>query len=224
MYHRVGRPGWRAANRGLWISPRLLARQLGELRSHGIKPGSLDELGHGAAVQNSVTLTFDDAHVGVHLHALGILRAEGFKATVFVVSNSIGGVEFWNAGQACGVEAVMDRAMLGEWLREGHSLGSHTLTHPHLTRLNLGEAREEICASKKMLEDEFGTPVLHFCYPYGDWNPAVADLVQEAGYRTACTTEFGVNPFDCARLQLQRLIAFVPLRDRFPAFAFLWRR
>ena len=33
-----------------------------------------------------------------------------------------------------------------------------------------------------------GKPIAHFCYPYGDWNEPVRDLVMEAGYLTACTT------------------------------------
>ena len=114
----------------------------------------------------------------------------------------------------------MDEAQIREWLAAGHEIGSHTLTHPFLTRISPQRAREEISASKKKLEDRFGRPVRHFCYPYGDWNPAVRDLVMAAGYETACTTEFGVNtgatpPFELKRILARyQSISFKALKER----------
>jgi peptidoglycan/xylan/chitin deacetylase (PgdA/CDA1 family) len=90
-------------------------------------------------------------------------------------------------------ERLMDIAQVRDWLAAGHDIGSHTTTHPKLTELTLEAAREEIVASKKRLEDMFGRPVRHFCYPGGKWNDALRELVAEAGYATACTTQFGVN-------------------------------
>ena len=88
---------------------------------------------------------------------------------------------------------MLDAVQIREWLAAGHDIGSHTLSHPHLTQLPTERAREEISASKKLLEDLFGRPIEHFCYPYGALNPTVRNLVIEAGYRTACTTEPGGN-------------------------------
>ena len=53
------------------------------------------------------------------------------------------------------------------------------------------QVRTEIFDSKKLLEDRFGREVKHFCYPYGDYNEAIRDLVGEAGYASATTVEFG---------------------------------
>jgi peptidoglycan/xylan/chitin deacetylase (PgdA/CDA1 family) len=104
----------------------------------------------------------------------------------------------------------MDHAEIREWLAAGHEIGSHSCTHPHLSRIPLPQAREEITASKKKLEDLFGRPVEHFCYPYGDRNDAVVDLVREAGYRTACTMDFGVNTVATSPLALRRILARHP--------------
>ena len=81
------------------------------------------------------------------------------------------------------------------------------MTHPFLTQIPLAQAREEISASKKKLEDFFGVPVRHFCYPYGACNQAICDLARAAGYATACTTESGVNPAGTNPWQLQRVTA-----------------
>jgi hypothetical protein len=60
------------------------------------------------------------------------------------------------------------------------------------------------------MEDLFQRPVEHFCYPYGDWNPAVRDLVGEAGFRTATTVDFGVNQAETNLLSLTRITARYP--------------
>jgi len=110
-------------------------------------------------------------------------------------------------------EPLMDEAQIRQWLQAGHAIGSHTLTHARVTRLSVRDAREEIFASKKKLEDTFGVAIEHFCYPYGDWNEAVRDLVAEAGYRTACTTAFGVNTPATPPLALRRLAVRYPTRS-----------
>jgi len=101
----------------------------------------------------------------------------------------------------------MDETEIRDWLAAGHGLGSHTLSHPWLTKITPAEAREQITASKKLLEDRFGRRIDHFCYPYGDHNAQVADLVAEAGYQTACTTVAGINLASTPRYELKRFTA-----------------
>jgi peptidoglycan/xylan/chitin deacetylase (PgdA/CDA1 family) len=100
----------------------------------------------------------------------------------------------------------MDDKQVGAWLGAGHQIGCHSMTHRNLRHVSPADAREEIIASKKLLEDRFGVEVRHFCYPYGSWSPAVRDLVQKAGYATACTMRFGVNPPTVDRFKLRRII------------------
>jgi len=107
----------------------------------------------------------------------------------------------------------MDDAQVLNWLAAGHQIGSHTRTHPWLTRLPRAAAREEIASSKKALEDRFSVAVEHFCYPYGDWNESVRDLVVAAGYKTACTTEPGVNTAADSPFALKRFTARYPSRN-----------
>src|SRR5262249_59994971 len=112
-------------------------------------------------------------------------------AIEFLPVNFLGKSNEWDVGRGEASERIMDCAQVRDWLAVGHDIGSHTLTHPFLTRLAHDQAREEIRASKRKLEDLFGRAIEHFCYPYGDCNAAVRDWVMEAGYRTASTTEFG---------------------------------
>jgi peptidoglycan/xylan/chitin deacetylase (PgdA/CDA1 family) len=55
-------------------------------------------------------------------------------------------------------------------------------------------ARQEIAASKSVIEERLGRPVRHFAYPVGDPTSAGARefrLAREAGFATAVTTRPG---------------------------------
>jgi peptidoglycan/xylan/chitin deacetylase (PgdA/CDA1 family) len=93
--------------------------------------------------------------------------------------------------------------------RSGVEFGAHTRTHPILSKmLDTRELRDEIIGSKKRIEEELSLPVFHFCYPNGradDINDAVVAVVQDANFRTAVTTEGGLNLEFSNRLLLRRI-------------------
>ena len=167
---------------------------------------------HGLPARR-VVLTFDDGFRNAFQNALAPLAQKQFRAIQFLVVNCIGKFNQWDLRDGEAQEPLMDTAQVGEWLRAGHRIGSHSLSHPRLTRLSLRDAQEEISASKKKLEDTFGVAVEDFCYPFGDWNEAVRDLVMEAGYRTACTTDYGVNSPATSPLELRRITVRHPTRS-----------
>jgi len=248
-YHHVGPRARGARLKGLYVSPKLFARQVQELAEAGFSTRSLAEFstesklgkpmtaerfslspaeaeragvrGKAGTIQilpavktpSRVWLTFDDGFEDVFNHALPVLSGRGFRGIVFLVSNLLGKTNEWQQRAGDITEPLMVEAQLREWLAAGQEIGSHTQTHPHLTQLPPAEAREEITASKKALEDKFEIAIEHFCYPYGDWNDKVRELVREAGYRTACTTEFGVNTRSAPRLELKRITARYPSRN-----------
>lgn len=77
----------------------------------------------------------------------------------------------------------------------GHTVGSHTLSHPNLAQIAVAEAEHELRESRARLTAELGTPVLHFSYPNPildpHWTPATSELVAKAGYESAVTSEAG---------------------------------
>jgi peptidoglycan/xylan/chitin deacetylase (PgdA/CDA1 family) len=207
-YHVVGPRPWRVRLKGLYVSPGLFDRQLAELRRADFTLPAYDRASETALPTEPVALiSMDDATRKTGEYATPILARHGARAIQFVVADLIGRTNAWQTAQGEAEEPLMDGAQLQDWLDAGHSLGSHTLTHPWLTRIPLDRAREEISASKKTLEDRFGRRIEHFCYPYGDHNPAILDLVAEAGYRTACTTQPGINTPETPRLALRRVTA-----------------
>ena len=70
-------------------------------------------------------------------------------------------------------------------------IGSHSITHPLLSKQPLEVQKREIAVSKRYLEDILGHSVNSFSYPYGGEDAAdenTEKIVREAGYEMACCT------------------------------------
>jgi peptidoglycan/xylan/chitin deacetylase (PgdA/CDA1 family) len=87
----------------------------------------------------------------------------------------------------------------------GVEIGSHTLTHPILTRVADEQLRWELRQSRARLEDQLQRPVDLFCYPNGNYDERVQAEVARAGYRCAVTTDIGFNRADTPPLSLRRI-------------------
>jgi peptidoglycan/xylan/chitin deacetylase (PgdA/CDA1 family) len=205
-YHKLGPRPARVRIKGLYASQGLFERQLRELNEAGYSSGRLEGCA-GPRPGRKVVITFDDGYVNVLRYGLEPLAHSNFKAVQFLVADLLGRCNEWDMALGEAREPMMDASQVRDWLAAGHEIGSHTLTHPYLTKLSEAQAREEIGASRRKLEDLFGRAVEHFCYPYGDWNEQLRDLVAAAGYKTACTTEPGVNTAANSPWALKRFTA-----------------
>jgi peptidoglycan/xylan/chitin deacetylase (PgdA/CDA1 family) len=174
-----------------YIRPDRLEEKLAALHSAGLTATTLDCARQSKP--DSFILTFDDGYANVFANALEVLARRKVAAIQFLVAGRLGACNDWDVAKGEVREPLMDDVQVREWLAAGQQIGSHSLTHPNLKRLSLKAAREEIAASKKLLEDRFGSQIRHFSYPSGKFTPEVQELVQEAGYETACGIEFGIN-------------------------------
>jgi len=80
--------------------------------------------------------------------------------------------------------------------KQGIAFGSHTLTHPILSKLSPEKIMREICQPKKVIKQHLGVEPNTFAYPNGssnDFTPQIKRTIQDAGYTCAVTTIFGVN-------------------------------
>ncbi len=221
MYHKVGPRPSRVRLKGMYVEPRLFRRQMKELGAAGFTSASPDAVLSGAQTPPpKIVLTFDDGYRNVLEHALEPMRAVGLQAIQFIIPDLIGKRNEWDIAQGEAPEPLMNREEIGRWLAAGHDIGAHTCTHPHLTKIPLQQAREEIISSRRKLEDLFQRPIVHFCYPFGDWNESVRDIVAEAGFKTAVTTTSGFNSSESARFALLRFTA----RHQSRSLKAWWRR
>jgi peptidoglycan/xylan/chitin deacetylase (PgdA/CDA1 family) len=124
--------------------------------------------------------------------------------------------QLWGAaGLDRSLERKLAKDMYLSWeqVREmssgGIEFGSHTRSHPYLSSLRGDALHSEIDESKKAIEERLGKEVDCFCYPYGDagaYNQEVLEEVRKAGYKAACTAQWGARAFanGCDEYQLRR--------------------
>ena len=80
--------------------------------------------------------------------------------------------------------------------RAGVSIGSHTVTHPILSRQAPDRVWWELTESKRVIEEAIGDRVTLFAYPNGrpeDFTGETMTMLEKAGYEAAVTTTFGAN-------------------------------
>jgi peptidoglycan/xylan/chitin deacetylase (PgdA/CDA1 family) len=90
--------------------------------------------------------------------------------------------------------------------------GSHTVTHPILTRVDDAQLWHELGASRSRIEAVLGKRADLFCYPNGDVDARVLRTAERAGYQCAVTTRHGLNdgtvhPLDLRRIDAERDLA-----------------
>jgi peptidoglycan/xylan/chitin deacetylase (PgdA/CDA1 family) len=76
----------------------------------------------------------------------------------------------------------------------GITLGSHTWSHPNLTRLDRETLVDELTRPRKWLSQRFADVVPWLAYPYGLASPAVEQAAADAGYRGAFRVSGGWVP------------------------------
>lgn len=209
MYHLISKPWSRGTPyRGLTVHPARFQRQMQWLHRLGYQGLSMRDLMpylQGQKQGKVIGITFDDGYANVLENALPILLKYGFTATNYFVVRQIGGSNIWDAHEGVPSSVLMDSHGLKTWSDSGMEVGSHTLNHPVLARLSPELAKNEIFDSKDELEQLTGQPVQAFCYPYGKYVQQTVDLVRQAGYTNATTTERGLVRTDDDLLQLPRV-------------------
>lgn len=179
----------------LSVRPAALRAQLGGLVRRGYRGATLSAAVHEARNGKVVCVTFDDAYASVVERAQPVLADLGLPATVFVPTAFIGsgepmawpGIDGWLSTPHRRELVPMSWHDLARLHEHGWEIGSHTWSHPHLTRLTDDELERELVESKRELESRLGVPCRSLAYPYGDHDRRVVEAAARAGYTTAGT-------------------------------------
>jgi peptidoglycan/xylan/chitin deacetylase (PgdA/CDA1 family) len=190
-YHAVSER-WPA---DLSVTPDALDAQLGFLARRGYRGVPFSELALSHARERVVAITFDDSYLSVLERAAPILARHGFPGTVFVPTAFVGstepmswpGIENWLGTEHEEELIPLDWEQLRTLKSRGWEIGSHTRTHPHLTRLDDRELARELSESKRECEAGVGGVCQSLAYPYGDHDQRVVGAAADAGYETAGT-------------------------------------
>ena len=203
MYHEVAQHtrGMDTRKLSLFVTPKQFALQMQYLKSHGFTTVTLDDwmaarAGTETLPRNPVILTFDDGRLSVYQNAFPVLKRNGQKAILFLISAEVGRV----------VKGYVNWSMVREMQSTGLIMfGSHTVHHVALPSLTLQRTLTELSYSKIMIERNTGRRCDYFCYPYGRYNASVAMLVGIAGYRAAASEIPGPSRVTDNAYELRRI-------------------
>ncbi|MFZ4602490.1 MAG: polysaccharide deacetylase family protein [Caulobacterales bacterium] len=156
--------------------------------------------------EKSVLITFDDAYVDFADLAWPALRRNGFSAALFAPALYVGKSPAWR-GAPKG-QRLLDYTTLRGLSDDGCEIGSHAMSHRHLTSLGPEDMLEEAFESKKILEDMIGQEVNVVAYPFGDSDTAVRSAFRIAGFRGGfcawgCASTLDDDPMNIARIEVR---------------------
>ena len=129
-----------------------------------------------------VAMTFDDGPHPVHTpRLLEILKRRNIRATFYVV----------------GTNARRYPQILRRMVAEGHEIGNHTVTHKHISKINLEQVRKEVLGCQQAIMAACGVKPRTFRPPGGHTNDRLKVwLHKEFGYSTIM---WAVDPEDWKR-------------------------
>lgn len=163
MYHAVSDYTWGETD--LFVSPSELEKQLQYLLDNGYTPIHFSDLAYVDQIEKPVLLTFDDGYLDNYTELFPLLQQYGVKATVFVITDSIG---------------THDKYMTWEQAKEMADSGlvsiqSHTLNHPFLAGLSYDDQVTQLEQSKLIILRQTGYEPYVLCYPNGSYNQDTLD-------------------------------------------------
>jgi peptidoglycan/xylan/chitin deacetylase (PgdA/CDA1 family) len=130
-----------------------------------------------------LSITFDDGVLTTYQNAIPILDQAGLKSTNYIITGRMfdGFPEYIKAADVLSLQA------------RGHEIGAHTVTHPDLALIPFAQAQYEINQSKQDLLNIGVNSVNTFAYPFGSYNAQAVQIVQNAGYMGARSTDGGYD-------------------------------
>jgi peptidoglycan/xylan/chitin deacetylase (PgdA/CDA1 family) len=195
MYHQVTHTEKPQPN---WVSPEHFEWQMAYLKDHGFQVIPLRELVDAITAGKSLprktaVITFDDGYANNYTNAFPILKKYGFPAIIFAAADKMN------------TEGYLSWDHMKEMLAAGIEIGSHTRTEAYLPDLMAERQRNEIEASKDILEQNLGVAIDYFAYPISGFSDEIKQMVKEAGYKAACATNRGHDRFNKDIFELKRV-------------------
>ncbi len=179
----------------LSVTPNRFEEQIRILARRGYRGVTFFDAATSPSTDRRVAVTFDDSYKSVRELARPILDRHEMPATVFVPTAFADrdepmawpGVDHWLETDHRDELLPMTWQELRELTTAGWEVGSHTRSHPHLTRLDDTSLELELERSRAECEAALGLPCRSLAYPYGDHDGRVVQAARDAGYSAAGT-------------------------------------
>ena len=224
MYHMI-KEHTNGKFKGLRVSPLMFEKQIKYLYKNGWHFVTMSELltRKESLPEKSIAITFDDGYEDNYIHAFPILKKYNVRATIYLVVDRH--EREWSSkrkatnssGELMREPKLID-AQVDEMIQSGLvEIGSHTMTHENLKKIDSNKKVEEIKKSREIIEREFDIECNSFCYPFGLYDDGDWKLVQKAGYTSGTTTQKGIDDITQDNPYLLKRIT-ISGKDNFIAF------
>ncbi|TYP00239.1 polysaccharide deacetylase [Geothermobacter ehrlichii] len=209
IYHRFGERRYPSTN----VSLEDFRAHLAILKKSGVAVVSLGELvdrleGKAAFDRPLAVLTVDDGFRSF-LRVLPLLEEYGFPVTLFINTDAVGGASYLGWDE------------IRELMTRGVEIGSHSAAHLHMVDRKAGETeqqrlqrlRDDLEQARTAFRRHLGIDPDLFAYPYGEYDPAVEQLLKRMGFRAAVAQQSGVVTTASDRYALPRFPMGGPYAD-----------
>ncbi len=137
--------------------------------------------------EKKVAISFDCAWgVDYTDKLLSVMMEEKVTCTFFTV-------EFWAKKYPEYVKKIADY---------GHEIGTHSATHPHMSKLSSEAIVKELTTSKQVIENLTGKKVELFRPPFGEYNDLLIDTATQLGLYTI---QWDVDSLDWKNLSAKEI-------------------
>ena len=189
MYHMVEAPELPLEKPNLAVSPKEFEKQIKWLKENGWQFVTISELLRKKDQSKTIAITFDDGYKNNLTNALPILASYGAKATLYLIA----GGQSANQNPHPSAHLLSDEQVT-EILNSGLiELGAHSFTHRNLKTSDEASRQYELAFTKNSLEERFGKTISSFAYPFGQFDLALAEMVEKEKYESAVTTNKGIS-------------------------------
>src|ERR1035437_3705369 len=132
--------------------------------------------------ESILSITFDDGTPVQFIKAVPLLNERNIPATFYIVTYAL---------QDSGFRNLVNSAYLAH-----HEIGSHTVNHYNLTKLDSTSIEIELLQSQKSINAMFGKKYCQtFAYPFGIYNDSVVQITKKY-YLAARSLIGGINLLD----------------------------
>ncbi len=119
--------------------------------------------------KKTIYLTFDQGYEnGYTSKILDILKKKNVKATFFILQDY----------------AERNPELVKRMIKEGHTVGNHSVSHPSMPKISIEEAKQEIMGLHNYVKEKFGYEMNEFRPPRGEFSERILQLVNDCGYKT----------------------------------------
>jgi len=185
IYHRFGEQKYPSTN----IDLKTFEQHLQFLKNNDFTVltlgDAIDKMNSNEAIpEKTVLLTVDDGYKSFKTEAVPLLEKYNYKATIFLCTDYVGKSNY------------LSWEDVRELRNEGYEFGNHSHTHDHFLNYSDDQTRKEfkgdLSKAEKIFKQQGGFKPELYCYPYGEYNADMQDVLKEKGYKAAAAQKSGV--------------------------------